>query len=324
MVTLPDILATRRRLGADLRRTALVESHWLSSASGGEVRLKLESHQVTNSFKVRGALNASAGSRSRRTPRNPPRVVTASAGNHGLAIAWAAGLAKLHATIFTPRNAPLTKLRAIERTGADLRPVADDYEQAEAFALEWASNHGSVFISPYNHDDVIAGAGTVGVEIVEEWPAVDAVVVPIGGGGLISGVAAAVSAMKPGTDVIGVEAAASNAFSAARAAGRLVTIEVKPTIADGLGGNVEPDTRTWQYVRDLVSRVVTVSEDDLIGGIRGLLAEDHLVAEGAGIAAVAAVAATRIALTGRRVAIIVSGANIDLARLQECLNGHRQ
>jgi threonine dehydratase len=200
--------------------------------------------------------------------------------------------------------------------------VADDYERAEHFAIEWASNHGSVYISPYNHDDVIAGAGTVGVEVVEEWPAVDVVVVPIGGGGLISGIAAAVSAMKPGTDVIGVEAAASNAFSAARAAGRLVTIDVKPTIADGLGGNVEPDTRTWQYIRDIVSRVVTVSEDDLINGIRGLVAEDHLIAEGAGIAGVAAVAAKRLALDGRRVAVVVSGANIDLARLRECLNGH--
>ena len=322
MVTLPDILATRRRFGADLRRTPLVESHWLSSASGGEVRLKLESHQVTNSFKVRGALNAVRRLAQSCDPAAPPTVVTASAGNHGLAIAGAANLAKLRATIFTPRNAPRTKLTAIERTGADLRPVADDYERAEHFAIEWASNHGSVYISPYNHDDVIAGAGTVGVEVVEEWPAVDVVVVPIGGGGLISGIAAAVSAMKPGTDVIGVEAAASNAFSAARAAGRLVTIDVKPTIADGLGGNVEPDTRTWQYIRDIVSRVVTVSEDDLINGIRGLVAEDHLIAEGAGIAGVAAVAAKRLALDGRRVAVVVSGANIDLARLRECLNGH--
>lgn len=319
MVTLPDILATRRRLGADLRRTPLVESHWLSSASGGEVRLKLESHQVTNSFKVRGALNAVRKLAQSADPADPPAVVTASAGNHGLAIAWAASLAKLRATIFTPRNAPRTKLKAIERMGAELRATANDYEQAEHFALEWASNHDSVYISPYNNDDVIAGAGTVGVEIVEEWPAVDVVIVPIGGGGLISGIAAAISAMKPDTDVIGVEAAASNAFSAARAAGRLVTIDVKPTIADGLGGNVEPDTRTWQYIRDLVDRVVTVSEADLINGIRGLLAEDHLVAEGAGAAAVAAVAGKRIALDGRRVAVVVSGSNIDLTKLQECL-----
>ena len=319
MVTLPDILATRRRLGADLRRTPLVESHWLSSASGGEVRLKLESHQVTNSFKVRGALNAVRKLAQSADPADPPAVVTASAGNHGLAIAWAASLAKLRATIFTPRNAPRTKLKAIERTGAELRATANDYEQAEHFALEWASNHGSVYISPYNNDDVIAGAGTVGVEVVEEWPAVDVVIVPIGGGGLISGIAAAIAAMKPDTDVIGVEAEASNAFSAARAAGRLVTIDVKPTIADGLGGNVEPDTRTWPYIRDLVDRVVTVSEADLINGIRGLLAEDHLVAEGAGAAATAAVAGKRVALDSRRVAVVVSGSNIDLTKLQACL-----
>src|SRR5262249_8132112 len=143
MVTLPEILATRRRLGGDLRRTALVESHWLSAASGSEVRLKLESRQGTNPFKVPGALTALRRLAQSSNGGSPPAVVTASAGNHGLAIAWAAGLAKLQATIFTPRNAPRTKLQAIERTGADLRAVADDYEQAEHFAIEWASNHGS-------------------------------------------------------------------------------------------------------------------------------------------------------------------------------------
>ena len=244
-----------------------------------------------------------------------PTVVTASAGNHGRAIAWAAEGAGLPAVVFTPRQAPRTKLDAIRRHGARLEAVADDYEHAERLALQYAAERGAVFISPYNNDDVIAGGGTTGLEIVEDWPEVDCVLVPIGGGGLISGIAVAVSGLGPDVAVIGVEAEASCAFSAARAAGRLVTIDVEPTIADGLGGNVEADSRTWPYIRDLVRDVVTVSEQDLADGIRGLLAEEHLVAEGAGIAAIAAVVGRRLPLDGRRVAIVVSGSNIDVEKL---------
>jgi threonine dehydratase len=221
-------------------------------------------------------------------------------------------------TVFTPRNAPRSKLDAIARHGADLQSIADDYEHAERLALAYASDTGATYVSPYNDDDVIAGAGTTAVEILEMWPDVERVVVPIGGGGLASGVAIAVRGMKPGADVIGVEAEASPAFSSARKAGRLVHVDVKPTIADGLSGNAEADTRTWPYIRDLVSHVVTVPEPALRLGIRDLLAREHLVAEGAGIAGIAALAAGIIP-PGRRTAIIVSGANIDLVRLQECL-----
>jgi threonine dehydratase len=319
MVTHTDIARARARISTILPRTPLVESPWLSDVAGADVRLKLESLQVTHSFKVRGASNAVARLVEAAGGSRPPAVVTASAGNHGLAIAWAADQAGLAATVFTPRSAPRTKLDAIGRYGADLRAIADDYEHAERLAIDFAERTGVAFVSPYNNDDVIAGAGTVGAEIVEDWPEASAVLVPVGGGGLVSGIAIAVRTMLPEAEVIGVEAEASCAFSAARAAGRLVRIAVSPTIADGLGGNVEPDARTWPYIRDLVNRVVTVSEDDLRGGIRGLLAEEHLVAEGAGIAAVAAVAARRVAVEGRRVAVVVSGSNIDLGKLQECL-----
>jgi threonine dehydratase len=319
MVTLPDILASRARMAADLGPTPLVASHWLSTIAGGDVRLKLESLQVSHSFKARGALNAIRRLIERAEPGRLPSIVTASAGNHGRAIAWAAELTGLHATVFTPRTAPRSKLDAIVRHGAELRAIADHYEQAERLARQFAAETGAVFVSPYNDDDVIAGAGTVGVEIVERWPEVDAVLVPIGGGGLISGIAVAVKTMRPEAELIGVEADASCAFSAARAAGRLVTVDVKPTIADGLGGNVEADTRTWPYIRDIVDRIVIVSEDDLRTSIRGLLGEEHIVAEGAGIAAVAAVAARRVALDRRHAAVVISGANIDVGRLKECL-----
>ena len=312
-VTLADIERARERIADHLRVTPLVESRWLSDAATAEVRLKLESTQVSNSFKVRGALNAIV--RMREEGQAISRVVTASAGNHGRAIAWAAGRASLPATIFTPRAAPESKLEAIRRSGADLRAECNDYEDAERRAVAFARDHGATFISAYNHEDVIAGGGTVGLEILEAWPDVSTVIVPVGGGGLISGIAIAVKAMRPSTEVVGVEAESSPAFTAARQAGRVVSIDVKPTIADGLGGNVEPDTLTWIYIRDLVDRIVTVSEDDLRGAIRGLLAHDHLVAEGAGAAGVAAVASRRAEVDGRRCAVVVSGANIDLAKL---------
>lgn len=312
-ITLTDIERAGERIADHLRVTPLVESPWLSDAATADVRLKLESSQVSNSFKVRGALNAIA--RLREEGHAISRVVTASAGNHGRAIAWAASLTSLPATIFTPRTAPESKLKAIRDSGADLRAECDDYEDAEQRARAFARDHGVTFISAYNHEDVIAGGGTVGLEIVDAWPDVSTVIVPVGGGGLISGIAIAVKARQRATQVIGVEAEASPAFTAARIAGQIVSIDVKPTIADGLGGNVEPDTLTWPYIRDLVDRIVTVSEDDLRGAIRGLLAQDHLVAEGAGAAGVAAVASRRAEFDGRRCAVVRSGANIDLAKL---------
>jgi len=318
MVTLGDVSSARAVLATALIRTPLLHSPWLSDLTGADIRLKLETLQVSHSFKVRGALHA-LGRLVERSAGSPPRVVTASAGNHGRAVAWAAERLGLAAIVFTPRGAPRTKLDAIQRHGAHLEAVATDYEHAERLALEYASSKGAVYISPYNNDDVIAGAGTTGLEIVEDWPEVDAVLVPVGGGGLISGIAIAVRGLRPAATVIGVEAAASCAFSAARAAGKLVTIEVKPTIADGLGGNVEPGSRTWPYIRDLVQHVVTVTEEDLTNGIRGLLAEEHLVAEGAGIAAVAALVGHRVPLSGRRIAVLLSGANIDVARLMDVI-----
>lgn len=319
MIAIEDIHAAAARLTRHLGPTPLVASPWLSRLTGAEVRLKLESLQVTRSFKVRGALNALS-----RLAEQQPRaaVVTASAGNHGRAVAWAAERLGLPAVVFTPRAAPQAKLGPIRAHGADLRPVADDYEGAERLAMAWAAQTGAVFVSPYSHADVIAGGGTVALEIVDAWPEVEEIVVAIGGGGLISGIARLVKAGRTPVTVTGVEAEASAAFSAARRAGRIVTIQPLPTLADGLGGNVEPDTLTWPYIRDLVDDIVTVSEGELAAGLRGLVSEEHLIAEGAGIAAVAAVAAGGI--QGRNIAVVVSGANVDTPTLVRVLSSAPQ
>lgn len=317
MIALEAVREAQQRIRPHLVRTPLVHSEWLTALGGSEVRLKLETLQVTHAFKARGALNAlmrlvdaSRGS--------PPTVVTASAGNHGRAIAWAAARLGVRAVIFTPGNAPRAKLEPIARHGADLRASARDYEEAEALALEFARSTGARFVSPYNDDDVIAGAGTVALEILEDWPDLDAIAVPVGGGGLLSGIALAAARMAPAVRVYGVEAEASPAFSAARRAGRLVRVEVAPTLADGLSGNVQEGSRTWEYVRDLVHGIVSVPERDLRRAVADLAAEEHLIVEGAAAVGVAAVSAGRLP-DRARVAVVLTGANIDTARLAEVL-----
>jgi threonine dehydratase len=321
-VDLSDIFRARRRIAGHVRRTPLVRSRWLSAVTGGRVYLKLESLQETNSFKLRGAMNAALALIERTPDRSAwPRLVTASAGNAGRAFSYAAERLGLHVVVFTPRDAPRTKLDAIRSHGAELRSVAASYEEAEALAKQAAESGEMKYLSPYSHPDVIAGAGTIGVEILEDIPDVDTVLVPVGGGGLIAGISSAVKAIAPGTEVIGVEAAASPAFSTSLRAGKIVEVPVGPTIADGLAGNMDPENLAFPIVQQFVDRVVLCEDDALVGGIVGLAAEEHLIAEGAGIAGVAALLAGHLDVTGRSVAVVVSGSNIDIGKLARLLGG---
>ena len=320
-MTLVDVMRARRRIAPYVRRTPLVPSAWLTNHSGGEISLKLELLQVSNSFKSRGAFNAVLA-RLERPDGVPAQLVTASAGNHGRALAAAAQTFGLPLIVYTPSDAPKTKLDAIRRHGADLRADGRDYDDAERMAKAFASNTGAEFISPYNDADVIAGAATIALEVFEDAPGVDTLIVPVGGGGLISGVAAAAKSITPACEVIGVEVAASCAFQTSVRAGRLVAIVPGATLADGLGGNPDPETITFGFIQRFVDRIVTVTEDDLSAAIAGLVDAEHLVAEGAGAAGVAALVGGRASVRGRRVAVIVTGSNIDRARLAAVL-GHR-
>ena len=297
-------------------RTPLRASPWLSAHASADVRLKLEVLQPAFSFKIRGAFNAilrlvEGGG------RDVPPLVTASAGNHGRALAHAARAAGFSLTVYSPKDAPRSKLDAIRAAGASLELCAD-YDEAEQRAKAHGQTGTALFISPYSHADVIAGAGTVGVEILDEWPAVDVIVVPIGGGGLISGIAVAAAAH--GTaDVAGVEVEASNPFTHSLAAGRIVSIDVKPTLADGLAGNLDPDSVTFEIVRTLVKTIAVVSEESLREAIALTLERERVVAEGAGAAAIAAVLSNALDLRDRRVAVIVSGGNIDSEKLKQLI-----
>jgi threonine dehydratase len=314
-----DVLHARRRIAPYVLRTPLVRSAWLSDLAGASVWLKPESLQRSNAFKARGAFNAVIA-RFERPGGPPAQLVTASAGNHGRGLAAAARTFNLPLVVFTPADAPKAKLDAIQRDGADLRPDGRDYDEAERMAKAFATQTGAEFISPYSDADVIDGAATVALEMFEDQPDLDTLVVPIGGGGLISGMATVARAINPSCEVIGVELEVSNAFQQSVAAGRLVEIVPGATLADGLGGNPDPETITFALIQRLVDRIVTVSEADLVAAVIGLVEAEHLIAEGAGAAATAALIGKRIDVRGRRVGVVVSGGNIDRARLAALLS----
>jgi len=310
--SLVDVLAARTRLARHLQPTPLLHSMWLSSAADAVVHLKIESLQPARSFKIRGALNALQKAADANTSSRT--VVTASAGNHGRAMALAAGLLGFRAVVFTPAAAPATKKAAIRALGAELRDEPVDYDAAEFGARKRADDERAPYISPYNHPDVIAGAGTIALELLDTLPAIDVVVVPLGGGGLASGIAIALERAAPHVRIVGVEVAASTPFATGIRHGGITPIDVQPSLADGLTGNLEPGSMTFDIVRGGVDRLVAVSEQELCDAVRGLAAEEHLMAEGAGAAATAAVLAGRAVQPGERAVVMLTGGNIDLEK----------
>ena len=311
--TVLDVYQARRRIGGRVLETPLRPSSWLSSITGSHVHLKVESANLTTSFKIRGAMNA-ALRLSGGTDSEMPTLVTASAGNHGRALAMAAEQLGLSCIVFTPATAPDTKKNAIRRHGAVLHADSEDYDTAERQARKFADAEDAVYVSPYNHPDVIAGAGTIGLEIVDKLPLFDVAVVPLGGGGLASGVGLVLKAIAPMATIVGVEVEASTPFTLSLEAGHIVEISPQPSLADGLVGNLEPGSMTFPLVQQVVDRVVTVNEGDLERAMKGLATEERLIVEGAGAASVAAVMTGKASSPGQRVVAIVTGGNIDLAK----------
>jgi len=326
-LTALDVFDARRRLAPFLQPTPFLPSSWLSSIADGNVWLKIEALNLTRSFKVRGAMNAALKimegegfsprlSEGAEAPslQALPTLVTASAGNHGRALALAAERLGLSCVVFTPSAAPETKQNAIRRHGAVLHADCETYDIAETRAREFADAEGGMYISPYNHPDVIAGAGTVGLEVLESMPDLDGIVIPLGGGGLASGVGLAVKAGAPRATVVGVEVEASAPFTASLAAGHIARITPRVSLADGLTGNLEAGAMTFPLVKKVVDYIVTISEDDLRRAMRGLATEEHLIVEGAGAAATAAVMAGKASAPGQRIVVLITGGNVDVPK----------
>lgn len=316
--TIGDVEAAARRIASFVWHTPLIRSHWLSSVTGADVWLKLESVQTTGSYKMRGAANALTRMTEQRP--NSDTVVTASAGNHGLAVAWAAKQLGLQARVHVPATAPAVKKDSLAALGAVV-VEAPSYDEAENRGREDAERRGTFFLSAYSHSDVIAGAATAALEMLMDEPAIDTVVAPLGGGGLLSGTAIVARAMRKGALVIGAEAEASPVFTSALAAGQVVDVRVDATLADGLAGNMEHESQTFGIVRDLVDHVVLVAESSIALAMRDLIRRERLIAEGAAATGIGALLQRGLDLKGRHVGVILTGRNVDASVIVRVLNG---
>jgi threonine dehydratase len=308
MIDVADVHAARRRLAGVIAETPCPYSETLSALTGARVYVKLENLQMTGSFKERGAANLLL----QLAPDERQRgVVAASAGNHGLAVAFHAARLGIAAVIVMPEWAPLAKVTAARRHGAEVVLHGDNFDDAYARAREIEAARRLVFVHPFDDPRVIAGQGTIGLELLAQVPALDAVLVPVGGGGLLGGVSLAVKAERPALRVIGVQAQEVAAMAGALERGARVTLPPASTIADGIAVR-----RVGEHTFDLARRhadlVVTVSEEEIANAILLLLEIEKTVVEGAGAVALAALANRRVSLEGRTVAIVLSGGNIDV------------
>jgi threonine dehydratase len=315
-LTLADILAARERLGSAIYQTPCARSEALSRMTGQSVFLKLENLQMTGSFKERGALNKIAT----LTPEQGARgVVAASAGNHAQGVAYHATQRGIRSVIVMPLTTPLVKVTATRGFGAEVVLHGGNYDEACAEALRWCEAEGMTFIHPFDDPLVMAGQGTIGLELLEQVDGLEAVVVPIGGGGLIGGIACAVKESRPDIRVIGVQTSRLPSMRDAIAAHHPVTLEPGTTIADGIAVRRAGDT-TFPVVEKYVDEIVTVDEDEIASAILTLLEREKTLAEGAGATALAALLQKRTSLpAGTRTAVLVCGGNIDVTLLSRII-----
>jgi threonine dehydratase len=305
-ITLERIKEARERISAVVRRTPVERSPWLSRELGREIWLKLECFQATGSFKIRGAMAKLSNLSEAEKARG---ILTVSAGNHGLGVAHSAEALSLDATVIVPVSASRAKVASLRRYSVTLIERGANYDEAEAAAREMERETGATFVSPYNDEDVIAGQGTIALEIMEDAPHVDAILAPIGGGGLISGLAIAAKAINPHIKIYGVEPEGSPTMRESLRRGRIVEVKQEETIADGLAGNIESDSMTFPIVQRLVDDIILVSEKSIRDAVARIAREDHLMIEGSAAVSIAALGDSR--LDGQRIVAVITGRNIS-------------
>ncbi|RCS23007.1 hydroxyectoine utilization dehydratase EutB [Phyllobacterium salinisoli] len=322
-VTLAEIEEARRAVTGRILRTPTVPSPSLSELMGLPVHLKLEHRQTTGSFKLRGASNALSRLSSEEKRLG---VTAASTGNHGRALAHAARLEGVRTIICMSRLVPANKVDEIRRLGAEIRIVGNSQDDAQEEVDRLVSEDGLVMVPPFDNPAIIAGQGTMGLEIVEDVPDVDTILVPVSGGGLAAGVAAAVKALRPQAKIIGVSMSAGAAMRASLDAGRPVLVEESHSLADSLGGGIGLDNRfTFAMVRDLLDDILLLSEDEIAAGISHAYAMEREIIEGAAAVGIGAILAGGIEAAGPVVAIL-SGRNIDMKQHRRvvCGDAYRQ
>lgn len=288
--------------------TPLVYSERFSVATGCEVYLKCEHQQLTGSFKYRGAYNKLRLLSSQDRAKG---ICAATSGNHGLAVALASRQAQVNATIYTPQRMSPYKIESMRALGATVVPVAGTTLEAELFAEHEARRQGKIYVSPYNDLEIIAGQGTVGVEINDQQPELDAVFASMGGGGLITGLGAALSRLNPGAEIIGCSAERAGAMHRSLDAGQILTLEEQDTLAQSTAGSLHPGAITFSLCQRLVDRRVMVSEEEMRWAMRAVAVDEHWIVEGAAGASLAGALKLAHTLRGKRIAIVLCGRNVE-------------
>lgn len=311
-IELKDIWQAAERLRSVLHHTELDLSSTFSKMTGGEVYLKLENQQKTGSFKIRGASNKIAAMVERGEIRP---VVASSAGNHAQGVASAAAKFGLPSTIVMPKTAPIAKVQATEGYGAKVVLAGDCYDDAYKRACEICEEEGAVFLHPYNDPEVIAGQGTLTLEILQELPGAEIIIVPAGGGGLLAGTALAAKLLKPSVKVYGVQAEGADAIAQSFREKKLVTTETASTIADGIAVKA-PGDLTVDIINKYVDGVVTVSDSEIANAILLLMERSKQIVEPAGATPLAAVLSGKLDITGKKTVCVMSGGNIDVSFIQ--------
>jgi len=308
------VLDAYERIRGDIKRTSLEYSTSLSRIFGAEIFFKWENEQVTGSFKIRGALNKLRSLSDREKQKG---IVSASTGNHGLALCYASELEGVDLTLILPKSTAEEKIKKLKKYGVSLIFYGSSCEKAEIHARQMAKDRGQVYISPYNDMDIIYGQGTAGIEIIEDLPDVEALVVPVGGGGLISGIAGYCKTINTELRIFGVEPENSQFMIASLKAGRIVDIEEKGTLADAVRGGIEPGSITFPLCQRYVDKIFAVEEPLMAGSMSLVYKEHKKIVEGAGALSLAGLIKEKEIFQGRKVALIISGGNISSGLFQK-------
>lgn len=313
---LNKIKQAQKNIEGVVRKTPLIYSSTFSKQSGYEIYLKCENKQKTGAFKLRGAYNKIMT----LTPEEKEKgVLASSAGNHAQGVAYAATACGIKSTIVMPATAPQAKVEATKGYGAEVIQHGEVYDECYEKALEVLKETGATFVHPFNDEEVMAGQGTIALEILEELPDVDAIVVPIGGGGLISGIAVAAKSIKPDIKIIGVQSEIIASTKASLEAGKVVTVGGAKSLADGISVKTPGDI-TFKYIKEYVDEVITVSEDEISYAMFSLMERSKLISEGSGAVPLAALLANKIKVDAKKIALLISGGNIDMAMILKILN----
>ena len=318
--SLGEVYQAKKRIASLAKRTPLTRSSPLSSLVGNNVFLKLENHQVTGSFKLRGALNKILSLTDEEREKG---VITVSSGNHGRAVTYVAKNLGVKATICVPKPVPENKRAAIRELGGELVIEGENADEAMAYADQLQSETGMTMVHPFDDLTVIAGQGTIGLELLEDLPEIDTVIVPLSGGGLMSGIAHTLKTARPSIHVIGVSMDSGPAMVESLKAGRVVDIIETPTLADALAGGLNPDNRyTLALVQEYVDETILVTEDEIAGGIVFCVRKHQMIVEGGGVVGISALLSNKIRKIGENTAVVISGGNLSDKILAKLLSGH--